>query len=181
MPRTLGLSLVVVLASVACAACHSAGPYGHAPNYEALDDETKAIAGARDFDAVAYGRQPDEWRKGPVTVFGVVDTREPGPGGQAMLKLSVRRLEPRNFCQKQGDDDTCRVTVSDKDYGVVYALVALHGDDDTGPQAVGTKSLLRVVGTIGEDVNNAPVVHATFYRQWPALAYVTRSATGEVH
>jgi hypothetical protein len=93
----------------------------------------------------------------------------------------VRRLEPRNFCQKQGDDETCRVTVSDKDYGVVYALVALHGEDDTGPTAVGSKSLLRVVGTIGEDVNNAPVIHATFYRQWPPSYYVTRSATGEVH
>jgi hypothetical protein len=178
MPRTLGLSVLIALASVGC---HGAGPYGHAPIYEAEDDETKAIAGARDFDAVAYGQQPDEWRKGAVMAFGVVDTREPGPGGQAMLKLSVRRLEPRNYCQKQGDDDTCRVTVSDKDYGVVYALVALHGDDDTGPLAVGKKSLLRVVGTIGEDVNNAPVIHTTFYRQWPPSAYVTRSATGEVH
>ena len=178
MFRLLSASLLLA----ACTAgCHGPGPYGHAPNYEAQDDETKAIANARDFDAVAYGRQPDEWRKGAVMVFGVVDSRTPGPGGQAMLALSVRRLEPRNFCEKQGDDDTCRVTVSDKDYGVVYALVALHGDDDTGPRAVGSKSMVRVVGTIGEDVNNAPVVHATYYRHWPVDAYVTRSMTGDVH
>ena len=41
-------------------------------------------------------RQPDEWRKGRVTLFGVVESRTAGPGGQALLKLSVRRLDGRN-------------------------------------------------------------------------------------
>jgi hypothetical protein len=176
----LAFGLAATVASLSTA-CHGAGPYGHAPVYEPLDDEAKAASSSRELDTVAYEQKPDEWRKGPVMAFGFVDDRQPGPGGQAMLKLSVRRLEPRNFCQKANDDDTCRVTVSDKDYGVVYALVALHGDDDTGPLAVRAESLVRVVGMIGEDVNNAPVIHATFYRHWPRNTYVTRSATGEIH
>ena len=70
-----------------------------------------------------------------------------------MLKLSVRRLEPFNLCQSQQDEDSCRVTVSDKDFGSVYALVQLRGDDDVGPRSVGQRSLVRIVGTLGQDVS----------------------------
>ena len=65
----------------------------------------------------------------------------------------MRRLEPRNLCENENDNDSCRVTVSDKDFGIVYALVELRGDDDIGPSAVGQKSLLRIVGTVGQDVS----------------------------
>ena len=171
-----------VIAILACG-CHGAGPYGHAPRYVELDDETAAAAGARDYDPVMVERAPNDWRKGTVSLFGVVEGRTPGPGGQAVLKLSVRRLEPRNLCDLQTDDDSCRVTVSDKDFGVVTALVALHGDDDVGPRSVGMRSLLRVVGRIGQDVSPAdgsPVVHATWYRHWPAFFYVTRASARDM-
>jgi hypothetical protein len=91
----------------------------------------------------------------------------------------VRRLEPRNLCESASDDDSCRVTVSDKDFGVVWALASLHGDDDVGPNAVGQRSLLHVVGTVGQDVSEtdgAPVVHATYYRHFPSMSYVTRAS-----
>jgi hypothetical protein len=70
------------------------------------------------------------------------------------------------------------VTVSDKDFGVVTALVALRGDDDVGPHAVGQRSLLRIVGTLGQDVSaeGAPIVHASYYRHWPTFFYVTRAS-----
>src|SRR5271166_6078339 len=137
---------LAALALVAFAvACHSAGPYGHSPKYVELDDETTAAAGAREYDPVMAERQPEDWRKGNVVLFGVVLGRTAGPGGQAMLKLGVRRLDPRNLCENEHDDDTCLVTVSDKDFGVVYALVQLRGDDDVGPKAVGQRSLLRIV------------------------------------
>jgi hypothetical protein len=158
--------------------CHGAGPYGHSPHYVELGDETAALAGAREYDPVMAERRPDEWRKGKVTLFGVVDTRLPGAGGQALLKLSVRRLDTRNLCGNEHDDDTCWVTVSDKDFGVVYALVQLPGEDNVGPHAVGQRSLLRVVGMLGQDVGpeGAPIVHATYYRHWPASFYVTRAS-----
>jgi hypothetical protein len=176
-PRPSRLA-VAVLALTALTGC-GAGPYGHSPRYVELSDETAASAGAREYDPVMVGRQPEEWRKGALTLFGVVLGRSPGAGGQAMLKLGVRRLEPRNLCENEHDDDSCRVTVSDKDFGIVYALVQLRGDDDVGPRAVGQKSLVRIVGTLGQDVSpsdGAPVVHASYYRHWPMYFYVTRSS-----
>ena len=165
------------------AGCHGAGPYGHSPKYVELDDETTATAGARDYDPVMVERQPDEWRAGRTTLFGVVQSRSAGPSGQALLKLGVKRIELRNLCQNADDDDSCRVTVSDKDFGVVWALVSLHGEDDVGPHSVGMRSLVRVVGKIGQDVSpadGAPVVRATWYRHWPAGFYVTRASAGDM-
>jgi hypothetical protein len=144
-----------------------------------LDDETAASAGARAYDPVMVRRSPEEWRRGSVTLFGVVDGRAAGPGGQAMLKLSVRRLEPRNLCENEHDEDSCRVTVSDKDFGVVWALASLRADDDVGPRAVGQRSLVRIIGTVGQDSSpsdGAPVVHATYYRHFPPFFYVTRAS-----
>jgi hypothetical protein len=162
------------------AACHGAGTYGHSPAYIELDEETRASANAREYDPIMFERQPEEWRKGTVTLFGVVDSRAAGAGGAALVKLSVRRREPRNLCDNEKDEDTCRVTVSDKDFGVVYALLTLRGDDDVGPKSVGLESLVRVVGTFGTGVNGsdgAPILHATYYRHWPRHFYVTRAAS----
>jgi hypothetical protein len=161
------------------AGCHGAGAYGHSPRYVELDDETAAAAGARDYDPVMALQQPEVWRKGRVALFGVVESRTAGPAGQALLKLGVRRLEPRNLCQSEQDDDSCRVTVSDKDFGTVWATVPVRGDDDSGPRSVGQRSLLRIVGTVGQDVSpidGAPVIHATWLRHWPVYFYVTRAS-----
>ncbi|HEY6460835.1 MAG TPA: hypothetical protein VIY73_11815 [Polyangiaceae bacterium] len=177
----LALALSPLLVALA-AGCHSAGPYGHSPQYVELSDETAAVAGAKEYDPVMVERQPEAWHKGRVVLFGVVESRTAGPGGQALLKLSVRRLEGRNLCVSAQDDDTCRVTVSDKDFGVVYALVQLRGDDDVGPHSVGQRSLLRIVGTLGQDVaaDGAPIVHAIYYRHWPNYFYVTRASARDM-
>jgi hypothetical protein len=148
-----------------------------------LDDEKAALAGAREYDPVMVERRPEEWRRGSVVLFGAVVSRSAGPGGQAMLKLGVRRLEPRNLCDNGNDDDSCRVTVSDKDFGMVWALASLRGDDDVGPKSVGPGSLLRIVGPIGQDVSpndGAAVVHATWIRHWPPFTYVTRATARDM-
>jgi hypothetical protein len=145
---SLAAVVALALAGPLLAGC-GAGPYSHSPRYVELSDETAAVAGAREYDPVMVQRQPDAWRKGNVMLFGVVDSRTPGPGGQAMLKLGVRRL------------------------------VTLRGGDDVGPKAVGQRSLVRLVGTIGQDVSpsdGAPVLHATYYRHWPMYYYVTRAS-----
>jgi hypothetical protein len=168
---------LIVVSTAALIGCHSPGPYGHAAHYAALPEEAAASQDTREYDPVMFARHPDEWRKAPVSLFGVVESRAPGAGGAALLKLSVRRLEPRNLCENDKDEETCRVTVSDRDFGVVYVLARLPGEDDTGPRAVGTKSLLRVVGRIGEDVSptdGAPILRATYYRHWPQYTYVTK-------
>ena len=167
--------LAVLLASVA--GCGGGGKYGYAPSYAATDTEESAAKGARDYDPVMYGREPEAWRKGNVVLFGVVTGRGAGSGGTANLALSVRRLEPRNLCENGNDEDTCRVTVSDKDFGMVHAFVALKGEDDVGEHSVANGSLVRVVGKLGEDVNSdgQPILRASFYRHWPRHFYVTKA------
>ncbi|HEY8089670.1 MAG TPA: hypothetical protein VIF09_17540 [Polyangiaceae bacterium] len=177
--RTMGFTAAVCVT----AACHSPGPYGHSPRYVELSEETAAVAGAREYDPVMVQRQPDQWKNARVMLIGVVESRSAGPGAQAMLKLSVRRLEARNLCVSEQDDDSCRVTVSDKDFGTVYALVQVKGDDDIGPHAVGQRSLLRIVGNVGQDVSptdGAPIIRASFYRHWPPFTYVTRASARDM-
>jgi hypothetical protein len=174
-------ALLVVLCLLGC---HSTGgPYGHAPRYVPLDDEARLAAAARDYDPVMVRHEPEEWRKGTLSLFGVVDNRQAGPAGQALLRLSVRRLATLNLCESRQDEDSCRVTVTDKDFGVVYALVSLRGDDDIGPGAVQARSLLHLVGTLGQDVSptdGTPIVHASYYRHFPPLTYVTNASARDM-
>ena len=161
------------------ASCHGAGPYGYSPTYAPLDDEERAQTGATEYDPVMFQRDPDEWRKKRVTLFGVVTQRSAGPGGAAYLTLSVRRLEPRNLCDNGNDDDSCRVTVSDKDFGIVHAVTPLRPEDDFGAHSAGPGSLVRVFGGFGQDLDandGQPVMRATYYRHWPRNFYVTRAS-----
>ena len=176
----VGLCVVGLSVGLACLeACHGAGPYGYSAQYSPVSGEEEAVHGAREYDPIMYGREPDEWRRSKVVLFGVVTGRAPGPGGAANVTLSVRRLAPRNLCSNKNDEDTCRVTVTDKDFGVVHALVALSPEDDTGEHSVAAGSLVRVVGKFGEDVDPtdaAPIMRATFYRHWPRHFFVTNAA-----
>jgi hypothetical protein len=169
------LALVAVLVT----GCGGAGPYGHAAHYVPLADEERAENGARDYDPVMVQRDPDGWHKVPVSLFGVVVSRAPGPGGAAYLTLSVRRLETRNLCEYATDETSCRVTVSDRDFGVVHALVLLRHEDDVGEHSLAGGSLVRLIGPLAQDsdpTTGNPVVRPTYYRHWPRYFFVTRSA-----
>jgi hypothetical protein len=164
-------------------ACGGGGQYGHSVNYAPLGDEQKAISTAKEYDPVMFQRQPEQWRGKPVSLFGVVTNRGAGAGGSAYVTLSVRRLEPRNLCESNADEDTCRVTVSDADFGLVHAQVVLHGDDDVGEHSVGGGSMVRLVGTFGEEVDpndGGPIMHVTYYRHWPRGFYVTKQAAKQM-
>jgi hypothetical protein len=174
------LRRVALALSLAVLGCHSAGPYGHAVNYEPLGDEEKFASAAREYDPVMFQRQPDEWRAKPTSLFGVVTNRGSGSGGGAYLTVSVRRLEPRNLCDNANDEDSCRVTVSDRDFGVVHAIASLRPEDDVGEHSVGIGSLVRVVGLFGQDLDSndgAPIIRATYYRHWPRYTYVTKASS----
>ena len=169
---------IVLLTVVELVACHGAGPYGYAPKYAATSDEEIATKGAREYDPVMYQREPEAWRKSKSNLFGVVTGRAPGPGGAAYLTLSVRRLEPRNLCSNANDEDTCRVTVSDRDFGLVHAQAKLVPEDDMGERSVAAGSLVRVSGQFGEDVDpndGAPILRAGFYRHWPRHFFATKA------
>jgi hypothetical protein len=172
----------LLTAALFCAGCHSPGPYGYSRVYAPLPDEKRAAEGATDYDPVMAQRAPDQWKGKPVSVFGVVKARNPGPGGTADLTLSVRVLEPRNLCES-ADEDTCRVTVSDREHAVLHAHVKLTGEDDIGKLSVGAGSLLRLVGKLKDDVDasdGAAVLGASYYRHWPRGYYVTTAARDEM-
>ncbi len=155
--------------------CHSPGQYGFSRVYSPLSAEEDATKGVKEYDPVMAQRQPDAWHGKPVSVFGVVKVRNPGPGGQSDLTLSVRTLEPRNLCDA-ADEDTCRVTVSDREHAVIHALVKLENDDDIGKNSVGPGSLLRIVGVIRDNVDpndGTPIVVSSYHRHWPRNFYVT--------
>lgn len=168
-----------VLSLLLATGCRSPGPYGYAAMYAPTSEEEAASKQARAYDPVMFGREPEKWRGSDISLFGVVTGRAPGPGGAAYLTLSVRKLETRNLCSNANDEDTCRVTVGDRDFGVVHVLAALRPDDDMGEKSVGNGSLVRAIGRFGADVDavdGAPVMRASFYRHWPRYHFVTRAS-----
>jgi len=166
-----------VLLALSLTACGGAGPYGHSRIYAPTSDEESAAEGSVDYDPVMAKRSPDQWKGKTVSLFGVVLSRGAGSGGNTEVKLSVRTLESRNLCDNS-DDDSCRVTVSDHEYAIAHALLHLGVDDDIGEHSVGPGSLLRVIGSITDEVDPSdgePVLRAKFYRHWPRGFYVTNA------
>jgi hypothetical protein len=173
-------SVLLWLVSGASIGC-GAGPYGHSRVYAALDAEQAALAGAEELDPVMAKRQPEAWAKKTVSVFGVVIKREEGGDKKGNLTLSVRALEPRNLCETVSED-SCRVTVTDREFDRVHARITLvDPNDEIGPASIGPGSLVRVVGKLAPTVNpgdGAQVIVARYYRHWPRGYYVTSSAAG---
>jgi len=172
LAAALGLTCAFALS------CRSAGPYGYSRTYTPTSDEVQAVSGKPELDARNAQRSPDQ-RHRAFWAFGVVTDRRPGPGGAAYVALSLRTLAPQNQC-KSNDEDTCRVTVGERETGRAHALVALTAEDDLGERSVALGSLLRVVGTIAEDVDpsdGSAILRAHFYRHWPRSFYAAQSAS----
>ncbi len=155
--------------------CHSAGPYGYARSYQPLSAEASASQGAREFDPVMAERDKEDWKKGAVSLFGVVKARTSAKGGGAYLTLSMRTLSDRNLCD-DFDEDSCRVTVSEHEHATLHAIVKLTSDDEVGQYSVGKGSLVRVIGKLTDEVDpddGASVLLVSYYRHWPRLFFVT--------
>src|SRR6185436_4247870 len=146
--------------------------------YSPLGDEQKAIAGNQEYDSLLAERSFDKLKGKPVWLFGVVTNRGSGPGGAAYIAMSLRTLQARNLCESE-DEDTCRVTVSDREMGRVHVLASLGADDDLGEHSVGLGSLVRAVGTVTTDIDptdGTPIIRVSYYRHWPRGFYVTTKA-----
>jgi len=158
--------------------CHSAGPYGYSRAYSPLDAEQDAAEGAREYDPVMAERDKADWKKQKLSVFGLVGKRSAGPGGTAYVTLSVRTLEQRNLCEEL-DEATCRVTVGEREFAVVHALLKLSPADDLGEKSIGRGSLVRVLGRLTDEVDpddGTPVIKAEYYRHWPRNFFVTTAS-----
>jgi hypothetical protein len=167
-----------LLALLVLSGCHSAGPYGYSRSYTPLSAESDAAEGAREYDPVMAERDKADWKKQKISVFGIVSKRTEGAGGAAYLTLSVRTLEERNLCEEL-DDDTCRVTVGEREFAVVHALVKLSPSDDIGEKSINRGSLVRVLGKVTDEVDaedGAVVLKADYYRHWPRNFFVTTAS-----
>jgi hypothetical protein len=156
-------------------ACHSAGPYGFARNYQPLSAEDQAREGAREYDPVMAERDKDDWKKATISLFGVVKSRAPAKDGGAYVLLSMRTLSDRNLCD-DFDEDTCRVTVSEHEHALLHATLKLASEDEIGQYSVGKGSLLRVIGKLSDEVDpsdGSPVLRVSYYRHWPRHFFVT--------
>ena len=155
--------------------CGSAGQYGHSRTYTPLGPESDLAAQAKQYDPVMAQRQPAKWRGQLVSVFGVVTKRYKDANGVTKLVLSVRILEPRNLCES-AEEDSCRVTVSEKMHGRIHALLELQPDDQRGEHSLGPRSLVRVIGKLSDAKDGLPLLTAQYYRHWPRDFYVTTKA-----
>ena len=169
--------LLLVLASSCLAACHSAGPYGHSRTYSPLSAEESAAQSSTDYDPVMAERMPQKWRGKRVSLFGVVTARDSGDSGSEDLKLSVRTLAPRNLCES-ADEDSCRVTVSEREHAVVHVMVKLESKDAIGRYSVAPGSLVRVIGEVTDNVDKdgSATIRGAYYRHWPRNFFVTTAA-----
>lgn len=175
MPRfRLPVSLASAVLALALLGCGGAGRWGHARQYAPTTDEKSAIEGARDLDAPMATLKPEAWRGQKVKFFMVVSDRKPAPGGGAYLTGQLHTLNEINGCDNKFDEDSCRVTIKPTGHETVHAVVRLQPDDDVGELRVGTGSLVRVVGVLGDatDADDGKlVINATWYRQWPIGYY----------
>jgi hypothetical protein len=170
-------SLLVLLT---LGACSSPGPYGYAQLYSPLDAEEAATKDSVPYDPSAARRKPDTWKGRLVSTFGVVTEVKAGPDdGTRRVSLSIRGLQPRNLCAGP-DSDTCRVTVTDTEFSVLWAVVPLEAVKPvaTPPDPIQRGSLLRVVGTFvpSKDASEPPTIDVRFARHWPYQTYVTTGA-----
>ncbi|MFO0664471.1 MAG: hypothetical protein U0174_10995 [Polyangiaceae bacterium] len=171
--RSIRIAPVFLLAAVSC---HSPGPYGHAILYSPLPAEARATEGAKEYDPVMARRRPDLYKK--TAFFGVVVVRSPAAAGYSNLTVSLRTREQRNLCANRNDEDTCRVTVSDTEFGALHVIAAIRPEDDVGEFAMAPGSLVRVVAEYKGDSDPSdglPTLRATYYRHFPRHFYRTRA------
>lgn len=161
---------------LAIAACQSTGPYGHSRVYSPLDAEEEAAESAREFDPVMALRAPEDWKDARVSLFGVVKNRQRTPQGETLLTVSLRALAQRNICDARSDS-SCRVTVGEREHGIVQVVTKLSGDQEIGKLSVIPGSLIRAIGQLRPVVGSkrGPVLSASYLRHWPRAEYVTMS------
>ena len=117
--RILALSCSTLL--VLAAGC-GGNQYGYSRSYSALGEEGPYLSRAVELSYEEVRRtRPEEQQF--ITWFGVVRAVEDAGGGRVRVSLSLRAHQDRHLCGGPGDD-TCRVTVSERELGNFTALLS---------------------------------------------------------
>jgi len=177
--RPIALSLLVLSSLVA--GCGGGGAYGYARTYSALGDEGRYLERSVElsFEEVRRTR-PEE--QPLISWFGVVRAVEDAGGGRVRVSLSLRAHQERHLCRGP-EEDTCRVTVSERELGTFTALFAARPEDlREGTGRLQTGSMLRIYGTATAeaDASGGPVIEVEWYRHWPPGTYVTTASRGSM-
>lgn len=162
--------LVSLLGCLLCWSCASAGPYGFAREYVPLSDEEDVAESATQYDPVMSQRRKQDWVGHKISIFGVVESVDKKPDGMLDVLLSIRGLQGRNLCQSD-EESSCRVTVTDHEFGTIHALTKEATD-----KPIQTRDLLRVIGKIDEKPHPKTgnwVIVSEYTRHWPGTEYVT--------
>jgi hypothetical protein len=177
--RRSALSLALISCFVA--GCGGGGAYGYARTYAALGEEQAYLERAVEasFEEVRRTR-PEE--QPFLSWFGVVRAVEDAGGGRVRVSLSLRAHQERHLCRGP-EEDTCRVTVSERELGTFTALFTARPEDlREGTGRLQTGSMLRLYGTATAetDAGGGPVIEVEWYRHWPPSTYVTTASRGSM-
>lgn len=167
----------VYLASLLVVLGCGGNPYGYAPEYEALSDETPYQERAAELSYEDVRRNPEGFSDRTLGWFGVVTSLKQESGGHARVGLMLRFHQPRHLCSGP-TDDSCRVTISEREAGPFTAILEMRPEDTLGSARLNVGSLVRVYGHVTGDLDDegGPVLIADYYRYWPHGSYVTTAA-----
>lgn len=174
--RGWAVGVVVLLAG-----CAGGGPYGFSRTYEPLSAEEPYAdqEQVRSYEEVR--RDPQGHGGVMLGWFGtVVEVKERGDVAEVALEL--RFHQDRHLCGDEGED-SCRVTITEREGGPFSARLHLRPEDRTGRLRVGPGSLLKVYGTATEafDERGGPVLDGVYYRHFPTGTFVTTGITAQKH
>ena len=168
------MRISTVISGLILLGCAS-NPYGYAPEYVPLSDESAYSDKGLELSYEEVRRDPLSHGKELIAWFGVVDNvKKLGASGEVRVSLTLHIHQRRHLCSDQFDS-SCRVTISEKEGGPFSALITLRPEDRAGVAGVHSGSLLKVYGHVTPDYDDrgGPILKADYYRHWPLGNYVT--------
>jgi hypothetical protein len=169
---------VITILTLVSSACGGGGQYNHARTYKPLDAEEDHLEAAEKHVSLEeVKRDPNGFKSHELGWFGVVTDVAETSDGKSRITFSLRAHQERHLCSG-ANDDTCRLTVSERDLGSFVAELAVKPEDREGMDRLWIGSLVRVYGHVtGEyDEEGAPVIDVAYYRHFPRGTFVTTAA-----
>ena len=171
----MGSALLLLWAAVGC----GGNIYGYGRYYIPLDEEDSYAASALEPPYTDVVRDPGGFADQTIGWFGVVREVVRQDDGTVLVRMSQRPHVERHLCSARSDD-SCRVTVSERDAGPFSVRMRLHaGADSEGENRIQWESLLKIYGRPSGDYDSTggPLLTVDFYRHWPRGQYVDTTAS----
>ena len=161
-------------------ACASTHPYSFGREYAPLSVEEDYLERQAPLSYEEVRRDPAGHRADLLGWFGTVVEVKPGVV-VTTVALDLRFHQPRHLCSDESEE-SCRVTVSERDGGPFSVRLRLHPEDRAGRARLAPGSLIKVYGRVVDEFDDrgGPVLEAIYYRHFPTGTYVISSHTGQM-